>query len=96
MIAVLQQNYHNVAALERLAEREARLPWHGIVADAVHQPRWAAEHDRLVRHEVAFAVFQKRESVKMPVGILYWRQRDFTGRRNPAEAILYWPRSFAG
>lgn len=55
-----------------------------------------AEHDRLMHHEVAFAVFQKPESVGMPVGIVFWRQRDFTGRRNPAEAILYWPRSFAG
>jgi len=38
VIAVLQQNYQNIAALEPLAEREPRLPWHGIVADAVHQP----------------------------------------------------------
>jgi hypothetical protein len=55
----------------------------------VEQPRWAAEHDRLAHHEgLAFAVFQTPEPVGMPVGILYWRQRDFTGRRNPAEAIL--------
>ena len=51
MIAVLQQGYHNIAALEPIAEREARLPWRGIVAGAVEQPRWAAEHDRLVHHE---------------------------------------------
>ena len=31
VIAVLQQNYDNIAALEPLAEREARLRWHGIV-----------------------------------------------------------------
>jgi hypothetical protein len=86
VIAVLQQNYHNIAALEPLAEREARLPWLGIVAGAVQQPRWAAEHDRLAHHEVAFAVFQKPEPVGMPVEILFWRQRDFTGRHNPAEA----------
>ena len=39
------------------------MPWHGIVADAVHRPRWAAEHNRLAHHEVAFAVFQKPEPV---------------------------------
>jgi hypothetical protein len=33
VIAVLQQNYRNIAALEPLGEREARLPWHSIVAD---------------------------------------------------------------
>jgi hypothetical protein len=32
MFAVLAEDYHDIAALELLAEREARLRWHRIVA----------------------------------------------------------------
>jgi hypothetical protein len=88
VIAVLQQNYHNIAALKPFAEREARLRWLGMVADAMYQPRWAAEQDRLVHHEVAFAVFQKSEPVEMPVGIVFWRQRDFTEAIHTGPEVL--------